>query len=93
MNLHHLMKGEKPAPHAQQERKQPRQREEHHITLDTRISVDCISPLLLLVHLQLIQICHLEQVKKEISTSTPKASAFCLMEKNQFQMWKFQYRL
>lgn len=75
------MKAEKPAPHAQQERKQPKQREEHHITLDVKIFADCISPLLLLLPLQLIQICHLEQVKKEISISTPKASAFCLTEK------------
>lgn len=49
-------KGRKPAPHAQQERKQRKQREEHHITLDTKIFSDCIGPLLLMVHLQLVQI-------------------------------------
>lgn len=48
--------GGKPAPHAQQGRKQRKQREEHHITLDRKILSDCISPLLLTFHLQLIQI-------------------------------------
>lgn len=52
------------APQAEQERKQCEQREEHRITLDTKISSDCIGPLSLLVHQQLIHIRRLEKPKK-----------------------------
>lgn len=74
------MEGRKLAPQAEQERKQCKQREEHHITLDTKIFSDCISPLLLMVHLQLVQIWHLEQVKKR--------SVFQQLKFQPFVWWK-----
>lgn len=55
--------GEELASQAEQGGKQCEQREEHRITLDTKISLDCISPLLL-VHQQLIHIRRLEKPKK-----------------------------